>query len=113
MGFGATIPVTQASKKLQEVIQNSAKNDDFILSHKTYEDLCKQINETLPKKTDKVIFEQCDNNYGNGRSYSLGGKIIHNKAKKSFYTRISPEIGSNIITQNIVSTKKHSLDKEI
>ncbi len=111
MGFGAIIPVTPASKELRNVIKNSAVNDEFILQHKTYEDLRKQINEILPKKSDKVIFEVCDNNYGSGRTYSVGGKIIHNNKKNSFYTSISPEIGSNIITNNIISSIKRSLNK--
>lgn len=110
MDFGATIANTAASKKLQTVIQNSAKNDDFILKHKTYKDLCKQINNFLPQKSDKVIFEQCDNNYGNGWNYSVSGTIIHNKEQKPFYTRISPSIGSNIVVKNIISALERSLN---
>ena len=112
MGFGATIVNTHALNELKTVIKNSAKHDEFILPHKSYDDLCSQINEILPKKSDKVIFEICDNG-GDEKRYSVGGKIVHNKKQKPFYTIVSPKIGSNIITENIVSSIKNSLNKII
>ena len=109
--FGASIPVTSASKTIRKVLKNSTKNDEFVLPKITYNEMHAKINEVLPNYSDKVIFNRCEDLHGNANTYLIEGMVIHNKKETPFFTRADSATGSNLFANNIVSAIKRTLDK--
>ena len=108
INFGARIPETEATKTISSVL-NFAQNYDYGPKHSDYKGLCNNINKLLPKNSDEVIFNVCDNQYGS--SYYTEGEIIRDDEKKSFDSCVYYRSGSNTIAKDILSSIQKALIK--